>query len=254
MTISAARALENEPTPNLQTMGRVTVNPPTQKNSARKRTAVRAFVIGLVALIAIDTAPFAMVAGDWPLGIVYDIKLRIRPVLRAVGLWQGEWQLFAPNPVLSNSWWTIEVKGRLAGELDEVLGQSADSLRLPEGYSWNSPFWGEVSALEKTYKRRHVAYFRRMSEFPRMVVRDYMDYWVRERFGDRLKPMREQPSDYEHGVPVEEKSFEEPADLELIVYRNEMKLAFPDDGSLPNREETTWMSVTEKYVHRRYAK
>ena len=111
-----------------------------------------------------------------------------------------------------------------------------------------------MTAFEKTYKRRHVSYFRRMSDFPRMVVRDYMDYWVKQRFGDRLRPMKEQPSEYENGSPITEKTFDEPAELELIVYRNEMKLAFPDDGSLPSREETVWMSVTEKYVHRRYGK
>jgi len=225
-----------------------------ENRSVGKRIAVKAFVLSLASLIAIDTAPIAMVASDGPFEFIYDLKVCLRPVLRAIGLWQGEWQLFAPDPVLSNSWWTIEAKGALAAELDDSIGQSAGTLQLTNGYSWNTPFWGEVSALEKTYKRRHVSYFRRMSDFPRMVVRDYMDYWVRERFGDRLQPMKDQPSDYLNGVPLEEKSFAEPAELELIVYRNEMKLAFPDDGSLPNREETTWMSVTEKYVHRRYGK
>ena len=162
--------------------------------------------------------------------------------------------MFAPDPVISNNWWTIEARGPAASQLQDELG--GRRLSIPEGdvYSWNTPFWGEVTAFEKTYKRRHVSYFRRMSDFPRMVVRDYMDYWVQQRFGDRLRPMKEQPSEYENGSPITEKSFNEPAELELIVYRNELKLAFPDDGSLPNREDTVWMSVTEKYVHRRYGK
>ena len=226
----------------------------TARGSSSKRIAVKVFVLGLVSVIAVDTAPVSMVANDRPLSFIYEIKVRLRPVLRAIGLWQGEWQLFAPDPVLSNSWWTIEAKGPLAAELRASEEHVGGTLQLTDGYSWNTPFWGEVSPLEKTYKRRHVSYFRRMSDFPRMVVRDYMDYWVHKRFGDSIKPMKEQPSDYENGVPIEERSFEEPAALELIVYRNEMKLAFPDDGALPNREETTWMSVTEKYVHRRYGK
>ncbi len=224
------------------------------KQISRKRIAVKAFFLVLVAVIAIDTVPFGRVAGQGPFAFVYDLKVRMRPALRAIGLWQGEWQLFAPNPVLSNSWWTIEAKGEWAAELEEADGQRASALQLPNGYSWSSPYWGGMSAMEKTYKRRHVSYFRRMSDFPRMVVRDYVDYWVRERFGDRLTPMKEQPSDFFNGGPIEEKKFDEPAELELIVFRNEMKLAFPDDGSLPNREETTWMSVTEKYLHRRYGK
>lgn len=226
------------------------------RGSAWKRIAVKIFVLVLVSVIAVDTAPVSMVANDQPLSFIYEIKVRLRPVLRAIGLWQGEWQLFAPDPVLSNSWWTIEAKGPLAAELRATDDQLSGTLQLTDGYSWNTPFWGEVSALEKTYKRRHVAYFRRMSDFPRVVVRDYMDYWVRERLGDRIKPIKEQLSDSDNGdgVPIEAGSFEEPAELELVIYRNEMKLAFPDDGALPNREETTWMSVTENYVHRRYSK
>ncbi len=221
---------------------------------ARTRIAIKLFVLVLGTVVAIDTAPVGMVASDGPFGLVYELKVRLRPYLRAVGLWQGEWQLFAPDPVLSNNWWTIEAKGKLAAELANEDGIYVAGTQPNEQFSWNTPFWGEVSALEKTFKRRHVSYFRRMSDFPRMVVRDYMDYWVRQRFGDRVRPMREQPSEYENGVPLADKTFDEPADLELIVYRNEMKLAFPDDGSLPNREETVWMSVTEKYVHRRYGK
>lgn len=220
--------------------------------NAGKRTTIKLFVLALFTLIAIDTAPVGMSSDAKAFSLVYQIKVKLRPYLRAVGLWQGEWQLFAPDPVLSNNWWTIEARGEMASELRDELSQS----NKPTGatYSWNTPFWGDVSAFEKTYKRRHVSYFRRLSDFPRMVVRDYMDYWVRQRFGDRLRPLEDQPSEYENGVPTSDKTFDEPADLELIVYRNEMKLAFPDDGSLPNREETVWMSVTEKYVHRRYGK
>ncbi len=221
---------------------------------ARTRIAIKLFVLVLGTVVAIDTAPVGMVASDGPFGFVYELKVRLRPYLRAVGLWQGEWQLFAPDPVLSNNWWTVEAKGKLAVELANEEGIFVAGTEPNEQFSWNTPFWGEVSALEKTFKRRHVAYFRRMSDFPRIVVRDYMDYWVRQRFGDRVRPLREQPSEYENGVRIADKTFDEPADLELIVYRNEMKLAFPDDGSLPNREETVWMSVTEKYVHRRYGK
>ena len=221
---------------------------------SRWRTAVKLFVLVLGTVVLIDTAPIGMVASDGPFGWVYEAKVRLRPFLRAVGLWQGEWQLFAPDPVLSNNWWTIEAKGTLAAELANVEGVFVAGSGSNEQFSWNTPFWGEVSAVEKTFKRRHVSYFRRMSDFPRMVVRDYMDFWVRQHFGDRVRPMREQPSEYENGVPITDKTFSEPADLELIVYRNEMKLAFPDDGTLPNREETVWMSVTEKYVHRRYSK
>jgi hypothetical protein len=188
------------------------------------------------------------------------MKSTLRKALRPIGLWQDEWRLFAPDPIVNNCWWTIEVKGELAAELQ-------DELRLPGGQSqpgessplsWNSPFWGEVGPHKKFFMRRHIAYSRRLSDFPTAVVEDFADHWVRQRFGDRLHALGTVPSDaLEHrdlqtGLIDEINEAPKPFLLELNVYRNELKMAFPDDGTLPPREDTVWLSVTEKYLQRRY--
>ncbi len=68
-----------------------------------------------------------------------------------------------------------------------------------------------------------------------------------------MLPLPQQPDDFVNGMLTTESNLE-PAPLEVTLYRNEIKLAFPDDGTLPTREETTWLSVTEKYVLRRYGR
>jgi hypothetical protein len=226
-----------------------------KKGAKIRRMATKCFVVVLVAIIAVDTAPLAIQRGSGPLPLLYDMKASIRPFLRPTGLWQAEWRLFAPDPIISNNWWTIEVSGAMADELVLESGQLSSR-------SWNTPFWGEVGPLEKFYKRRHIAYFRRLSDFPRAVAEDYLDFWVRERFGDRLRPLADAAAggaeiNAEIGGNAGETArldaiAVQPVLLELNLYRNELKLAFPDDGSLPTRDETVWLSVTEKYLQRKY--
>ena len=225
------------------------------KSSAGRTTAKLIFAACSV-IIAIDTVPLAMSSGSGPFSFIHLMKSTIRPSLRPIGLWQAEWRLFAPDPVISNCWWTIEATGAMSKELQNEprpAGQQSTQ-RQESPFSWNSPFWGEVGPAEKFFKRRHIAYSRRLSEFPVAVIEDFADCWVRERFGNRLHALGNVP--LENGL-IENATADvlddsEPCLLELNVFRNELKLALPDDGSLPTREETVWLSVTEKYLRRRY--
>ena len=228
-----------------------------QTNESRLRRTTAKLLFGVfVVVIGIDTFPLGISSDSGPFSFIYRIKSAIRPALRPIGLWQAEWRLFAPDPVISNCWWTIEVNGELSVELQDELRGAGQ--HVPPGQitslSWNSPFWGEFGPAEKFFKRRHIAYSRRLSEFPVEAIEDFADHWVRERFDNRLHPLRNVP--FENGLlENSERDLNvgfEPPQLELNVYRNELKLAHPDDGSLPTREETVWLSVTQKYLQRRY--
>ena len=227
----------------------------TNESSVGRTTAKLIFAACSI-IIAIDTLPLALSSGPGPFAFIYRMKSTIRPSLRPIGLWQAEWRLFAPDPVISNCWWTIEVKGELSEELQHELRPLGPPSRLGQvsPLSWNSPFWGAVGPAEKFFKRRHIAYSRRLSEFPVAVIEDFADHWVRERFGNRLHALGN--VSLENGLIGDTKADvpddSEPCLLELNVFRNELKLALPDDGSLPTRNETVWLSVTEKYLQRRY--
>jgi hypothetical protein len=229
--------------------------------SRRRQTVAKLFFVVFFVVIAIDTIPLAISSGPGPFSFVYSLKTAIRPALRPTGLWQAEWRLFAPDPVIRNCWWTIEAKGELSGELQHELNPQGEQTEPGQAIplSWNSPFWGEIGPAQKFFKRRHIAYTRRLSEFPISVVEDYADHWVRERFGNRLHALGNLQLDdvlIENGLLGSSVAgsidASEPYLLELNVYRNELKLSLPDDGSLPTREENVWLSVTEKYLQRRY--
>ena len=221
-----------------------------------RSTIVKLFFVMFVAVIGIDTLPLGISSDSGAFSFIYKMKSTIRPALRPIGLWQSEWRLFAPDPVINNCWWTIEVRGELAGELQDDLSSTTLPGSESNSLSWNSPFWGDVKPTEKFFKRRHIAYYRRLSEFPTEVLEDFADEWVRERFGSRLHAI---------GNIAMKNGLLEPATantdvdsspyvLELSLFRNELKMAPRDDDTLPTREETTWLSVTEKYLQRRYGK
>ncbi len=220
------------------------------------KNVVKLAFCAFVIIVGIDTLPLGISDDGGPFVFVYKLKSAIRPALRPVGLWQSEWRLFAPDPVINNCWWTIEVRRDAAGEWKEerLPALTAENSSQSEAFNWNSPFWGEISAGEKFFKRRHIAYARRLSEFPIEVIEDFADEWVRKRYGNRFHPLGNVP--IEEGVTALSSGMSalEMADfqLELSIYRNELKMAIPDDGTLPSREDTTWLSVTEKFLQRRY--
>ncbi len=143
-----------------------------------RRRLVKVFVVVFVLAVALDTAPVGI---DCPEGrpvFVFRAKVMLRPYLKVLGLWQAEWKLFAPDPVICNNWW--DHGGAWRTGRSSHCARPCDRSDWPgRSVTWSSPYWGEISAATKTWKRRHVAYLRRMGEFPRMVCRDYMDYLLR---------------------------------------------------------------------------
>jgi hypothetical protein len=226
-----------------------------QHDVSSGQRAAKLFFVVFVVVIAIDTLPLGLSSDSAPFAWIYNLKSMIRPVLRPIGLWQSEWRLFAPDPVISNCWWTIEVQAKLPPDtaIDSPIEQP-----MPLGPSnpltWNSPFWGDVKPTEKFFKRRHIAYLRRMSEFPIEVLEDFADEWVRTKYGNHLHPigsLRLENSPLDNS-PQATSTNSEPYVLELSLFRNELRIAPSEDGTLPTREDTMWLSVTEKYLQRRY--
>lgn len=227
-----------------------------QRDGSSGQRAVKWFFAVFVVVIAIDTLPLGLSSDSVPFAWIYQLKSTIRPVLRPIGLWQSEWRLFAPDPVISNCWWTIEVQESLPrGIAVEPSTQQHTPLSPSNRLTWNSPFWGDVKPAEKFFKRRHIAYLRRLSEFPIEVLEDFADEWVRTKYGDQLRPIG---SLHLEKGPLDNSSQNtstnsEPYVLEVSLFRNELKIAPSEDGTLATREDTMWLSVTEKYLQRRYS-
>lgn len=197
------------------------------KSKSLRRVCVRCFVALALMVIVIDTAP------RWRfLKPLHDL---LHPALNAIGLWQGTWPLFAPNPVINNGWMSV----------DFYANGDASPLLAPDGKPqiWNSPFWSEFDAWDKFYRFRHVNYFNRIPYQMQIAIDDLTDYVARAKLGSDFHYVESDPLVGPNNSP--------PIELRLSLTR--LQIVLPDDGSLPSPEETTWMSVSSILAKRKYS-
>jgi hypothetical protein len=127
------------------------------RKSTVRRRAVRAFAIFFIAAMVIDSAPQSW---RWLSGP----KRAISALFNRVGLWQGEWSMFAPDPVINNGWFTAEI-------------QNADGTSS----QWNSPYWVEITNRDKFLQFRYLNYFNRLpSPWFQLAREDFADYLARK--------------------------------------------------------------------------
>lgn len=225
------------------------------ERSSVRRWLARVVAGSLALTIAIETCPRQF----WGAQVAKEI---LSPVTARTGLWQGEWPLFAPDPVLNNAWLSAE-------------------LTAPDGTleTWNSTYWASSSGWDKFRHFRMMNYANRIATRKLSARRDLAAYLLRDVFHRELTPLDDHdPGDHEPddlaqhpllsanpknatpNVPgssnanlfPEETSGPEEQRWRLVLYRNRMDLALPDDGSLPSRDETTWILSSRPFLIREY--
>lgn len=199
-----------------------------------RRRIVRCFVAIALLSIAIDTAP------RWP--FTAPLQDLIRPVLNVTGLWQGDWPLFAPNPVINNGW--ISAEFYKEGDRSPILTPEDKPL------SWNSPIWSEYSAWNKFYRFRHMNYFNRATNRGKDVLDDLADYIAHEKLGPEFHYVDMQTNKRIDKRPKDESD----GPIELRLSKNGLKIVLPEDGSFPSRDETTWVYVGSGLGMRKYTR
>ena len=113
------------------------------------------FVACIMAMILIDA---------WPTAISLVVKRPVAAVLDLIGLRQGSWTMFTPNPVINNRWITAEVRTK-------------DGQML----TWDSPLWVRASVWDKFVQFRHVNYYNRIFQsWCSQAAYDFMDYRMRQ--------------------------------------------------------------------------
>ncbi|MFT5468653.1 MAG: hypothetical protein ACI8UO_003764 [Verrucomicrobiales bacterium] len=103
-----------------------------------RRVLVNVFIIGFVALIFIDTLPVRI-------GHHQQLLDAVDPVLDVTGLWQGPWELFAPNVDAENHRIQVEI------EFEDGLVET-----------WTSPDWTETTCWEKFHGVREIEFYDRI--------------------------------------------------------------------------------------------
>jgi hypothetical protein len=99
---------------------------------------IQAFVLVFAIAVAVDVTPNSWVPHS-------VIRAKVRGGLGYLGLAQGEWSLFAPNPGMRT--------GFIVGEVRDGSGNIA---------AWTSPDWSQQSIAAKFLKFRHLNYYQRV--------------------------------------------------------------------------------------------
>lgn len=177
-----------------------------------RRKLVRLFfcliLIALVAEASPDELPGAGYAKRW-----------LGPWLNRMGLWQGQWTLFAPNPKINNAWISAEVYA-------------------PDGTQsafWNSTYWAETSTWERFAGFRHINYNNRIQTQGKRAADDLADFLARS----LITPTAVATTDRQDA-------------RRLVLSRTELNVVLPGDGTLPNRDETMWISTSQNLTVREY--
>jgi len=121
-----------------------------------KKRYVRIFFVIVIAVMSLDVTPPSCPGMSRP-------KRWLSAFLNRVGLWQGQWVMFSPNPVLNNAY--------LTAEIDDKDGNRT---------YWDSPDWKHVSNWEKFYRFRDMNYYNRIY-LPQnlLATNDFADYLAR---------------------------------------------------------------------------
>ncbi len=206
----------NEPVPAIQL-------------SLWRRWLIKLFVATLLLVIAIQCTPRQFAWID----LAKDAS---GPLARRLGLSQGEWSLFAPEPTLNNAWFSAEIYA-------------------PDGTltSWNSTYWGTASGAQKFRDFRMMNFGNRLSRRDPLAREDFADYLARKMIGPNARAVVTAEGDTQ---PAREGSSEMPSSpaerWRLVLFRSQLKMTLPADGTLPSRNETLWISSSQQLVEREY--
>lgn len=185
-----------------------------------RRAAIRIFFLAFAVVLFIDTTP-----ANW--AWLRPAKRFVCPLLNYCGLWQGQWTLFAPAPILNNAWLSAEIYG-------------------PDGTRqkvWNSTYWANSRGWDRFVGFRQMNYRNRTSAMDPRAVADYADYLARQLIS---------PTAHAVNLPDSVPSENTPQPWRVVLSRNQLNIVMPDDGTLPKRDETIWISSSKNLLVREY--
>lgn len=168
-----------------------------------RRFCVRVFVALMFFCMSLDTVPWGILPTDRPKDWLKEITMR-------TGIWQGQWSMFTPGPVVTNFWMTAD-------------------LPQPDGSTetWSSPYWLDVGTVEKFYRFRYMNYYARLHlNGNRPAANDFARYLLRTRVDESVQSE----------LAAEERP--------LQLLSNGLDIVMPSDGSLPPPDELTWLTFS----------
>lgn len=199
---------------------------PCSSREQRQRFAIRLGVTMTAILIAIDTMPTNI-------SFMQPLKNVVFPILGSIGLAQGDWPLFAPNPVLKN--------GSIVAEVCDRSGQQG---------TWSSPDWARTTPWEKFYRFRHMNYYQRvgLNHYAAMDLADYLHRAIPTK-EHAVPAMRwSESNDLIPGVALT------PPIIDIKLYQYQQRMVLSKNNPMPSQSETIWSNQNRFLLRREYSK
>jgi hypothetical protein len=206
----------------------MTINEELKRNPVPRppyAMAKRGFVVLFAACVAFDTFPNTF-------DRIRPVKNGFNSALGGLGLSQGDWPLFAPNPVLNN--------GRIVAEVYDSANHRA---------TWSSPDWARCTAWEKFYRFRSMNYFQRVGRNQK-ACSDLADY-------------------LQHAIPIQEQAIPSirwsetneilpPAQpvapmVSIKLDRYWQRMMLSEEAPTPKQSETVWSQQSDFLIKRTYS-
>lgn len=188
---------------------------------AVKPWIVRFFVLAMIVSILLETIPSFLT-------VFNPVKKPVNRILQHLGLAQGDWPLFAPNPVLNNG--TVEA---------DILDDKQQHFR------WRSPDWSTQSVSEKFFMFRQMNYFQRL---PRnhLACQDFADYLL------QAIPSKETvtPALQFAPIPTDDSQSVTLPLRQVNLYHARLQMELLDDEVLPSYADTIWSCQINFLVQR----
>ena len=167
-----------------------------------RRAVARVVFLAIVTIAVVDVFPWGKLAESRPIAWTNELA-------NTLGIWQGQWQMFAPNPSVNHYWLSAEI----------VVPDEAEPI------NWTSPYWPSINAAEKFLNFRSLNYYNRVcTRGYRHAAEDLADYLVRQEAKKR-------------NVASDQ--------VKIKLYANGLSMADPPEGEMPEAEEITWVTFSE---------
>ncbi len=169
------------------------------------RVLIRVFVLAMTFVMLLDITPWGTLPSDLPKKCLVQLTCRL-------GIEQGQWTMFAPNPAMRTCWWTAEIT--------DSRGNRED---------WAAPYWAISDGRQKFLQYRHMIFDDRLS-WPNYhpATTDFANYLARTSgCGDA-------------NLTAAEKS-----KIKVVLYSNTLDLIPPDDGHMPTPDNITFLAASE---------
>jgi hypothetical protein len=192
--------------------------------SIARRLVIAAGTMLFAAAIAIDTLPESMT-------LSLPFRSAVHRALGRLGIQQGDWPLFAPNPRIRT--------GILVAEVFDHAGNNA---------LWTSTDWSRASVWDKFVGARHLNYTQRVMRDNEACI-DLVDY-LRRSIPDR-EPVTAGLRWTEDFQPQASLPIDGPL-REISLYHHLQRIVLSPGEPLPSQSEIIWTEKSTFLVKRVY--